>query len=497
MNSRWLSASMALALFLVLVFAPTALAESPEENSQIIGGGTQRVGLVELFTAVWCGPCVNADRSIDVLYNELGEDVAIVAYHPLKDDPFGLNETYQRFDYYLEEGSEYRGYPTIMVNGRADPPIVGAPSVEQVLKVQKANLALDAGKSKYTLQGLIPQIEGENISFWLNVTGPANKENITLRVVLTEDNRYWWGDNGDGTPKATTNGVKVHRWIARHHFEALQPVNGSLNHTFVLPMGEDWEGQEMGYVAFIQDDNSGEVLQALAYYPNPPYKAKGGDSPGPGLFGLLVAGALALVLMNMSRFPFKNDMPRRPLGTSILALLLAGLLVVSFSTVVAAEEDMTPVFDAALHDPNKPDKDDTLDITLWIDDADNVTDVTILVCSKTKNLCGTPEDMEASDPQTNEEWTAENDWGMEAGHELGYKFTVKTENGSKHYFPDPDKLGDYGSYDLLDFSGDGDWYFAFEVKAAPADDDDDSPALPLMGTIAALGVALVLSRRRY
>ena len=174
---------------------------------------------------------------------------------------------------------------------------------------------------------------------------------------------------------------------------------------------------------------------------------------------------------------------------TLLALVASCLLLLSLGASARAE---TPEFLDAFHDPDDPEKSDDVEVTLLIDNVDNVTGVEMYVCSITEGQCYAPVDMTSSDDET---WEVYNEATLKPGHTYGYKFIVETNDGNHTEIPDKDNLGDYSSYDIEELSGT--YYFGFEIEAEPEDDDDGglpAPGLPLV--IGGLALALALRRRR-
>lgn len=201
-----------------------------------------------------------------------------------------------------------------------------------------------------------------------------------------------------------------------------------------------------------------------------------------------------LVVFNMR--PNAPASTGKPASSGSLALatqvLLTSLvLLLSFGTSARAE---TPEFVDTFHDPDRPDKDDDVEMTLEIDQVENVTGVEMYVCSITDEQCYAPVDMDSSDDEI---WTAMNEASLKAGDTYGYKFVVETDDGGDVDFPDKDNLDDYDSYDIEELSGA--YYFGFDIEPDPETGDDDDGGLPAPGlplVLAGLALALTLRRRR-
>lgn len=74
--------------------------------------GAQRVIIAEEFTATWCGYCPDAQWGLHKLKHEVGDSMAIIAYHSSSSDPFYTSEASSRASYY-----GMGGYPTSYFGG--------------------------------------------------------------------------------------------------------------------------------------------------------------------------------------------------------------------------------------------------------------------------------------------------------------------------------------------------------------------------------------------
>ena len=104
MRGRTATAGALLLATLLLAPLPGVPASHPGEAPE------QRLALVEYFTATWCPPCVQGDLALEAVVDM--DDVAVLAYHPLDDDPFGSATIEQRLELY-----NVSGFPTFVING--------------------------------------------------------------------------------------------------------------------------------------------------------------------------------------------------------------------------------------------------------------------------------------------------------------------------------------------------------------------------------------------
>lgn len=73
---------------------------------------SQRVVVAEDFTATWCQYCPDAAKALDSIYRVAPDSFIIIAYHPSGTDPFQIQASVDRANYYALEF-----YPTVFFGG--------------------------------------------------------------------------------------------------------------------------------------------------------------------------------------------------------------------------------------------------------------------------------------------------------------------------------------------------------------------------------------------
>jgi hypothetical protein len=241
---------------------------------------SNRAVLVELFTGAQCPPCVAADMAFDGLEKtyQSGE-VVLLQYHlhipgP---DPMSNTDTDNRFEYYMDAyPKKVRGTPTSLFNGKLDATGGGdrddAPDKykEFCTVVNKFLETPDTLKLSATAAR-----SGAKIAIHAKVAGLDKPgENMCLRLALVEDWVRYKGGNGlqyhHRVVRAMPGGVKGVS-VKEKDFEHkaaidLDDLRASLNKY----LNEDYpEGprpmrlRNLSVVAFVQDDETAEVLQAV------------------------------------------------------------------------------------------------------------------------------------------------------------------------------------------------------------------------------------------
>ncbi len=246
---------------------------------------SDRVALVELFTGAQCPPCVTADLAFDALSQSYKpDDVVLLEYHlhipgP---DPLANTDTEERAKYY---GKAIRGTPTMFVNGKAGPPPGGRdedaaqekydaysaliqPSLEKPAKAQlKAVAKADGGKIKVRVEVSDLEEPGDDVKLRLALVEPevaytgGNKVPLHHHVVR--------GFVGDGGAAGTALKEKTGRVVVDVDAAAVKKGLEDYLKTAVDNKGPFFgktptvDLKNLRLVAFVQNDETGEVLQAL------------------------------------------------------------------------------------------------------------------------------------------------------------------------------------------------------------------------------------------
>ncbi len=248
-------------------------------------GKSDRVVLVELFTGAQCPPCVTADVAFDALHKSFKpSDVVFLEYHlniP-RPDPMTNKDTEDREKYY---GKAIEGTPTMFVNGKVGPPPGGRgeddaqgkydeyseliqPLLEKPAKAQlKASTKVADGKTHV-------KVDVSDLA----ETG----EDVRLRLAIVEEQVAYKGGNrvaehhqvvrgfvGEGGANGTSLKEKTGRQVAAVDLEALRKGLKDYMKSSVDSAGP-YFGKEpavdlknLRLVAFVQNDETGEILQAI------------------------------------------------------------------------------------------------------------------------------------------------------------------------------------------------------------------------------------------
>ncbi|MCU0612667.1 MAG: hypothetical protein MUE60_12880 [Candidatus Eisenbacteria bacterium] len=203
----------------------------------------------EEFTGTWCGWCPSAMEGLYNLEQQVGDRLAVVAYHV--SDVFQVAGCVDRKNYYT-----VTGYPTVMFDGIVR--VLGG-DVQPVNYVPYYNQR-EGVASPATLDLTLLAYDGATGDGMVNVqisNEPGSPDlSASLRCVATgDDSTYNW------------QGFDHLYFTALHIFPSAAgtPVNlpsgemVSLQLPFQIPAG--WRDRDCTIVAFLQDDATKEILQ--------------------------------------------------------------------------------------------------------------------------------------------------------------------------------------------------------------------------------------------
>jgi thiol-disulfide isomerase/thioredoxin len=243
-------------------------------------GKSDRVVLVELFTGAECPPCVAADLAFDALAKTYkATEVVLLQYHlhipgP---DPLTNPDSLARLEYY---GNKIRGTPTIFFNGKAAQggggPIAQArrsysafrEAIDPLLeKLPDAKIELSASQ------------QGSVIDIKANVSELARTgDSIRLRFALIEEHVRYQGGNTlryhhhvvramPGGPNGFALKQKSGEYTAKVDLNDLRSKLTQYLDEFAKEEEFPRPDRPLSFkglkiVAFVQDDDTNEVLQA-------------------------------------------------------------------------------------------------------------------------------------------------------------------------------------------------------------------------------------------
>jgi hypothetical protein len=245
-------------------------------------GKSDRTVLVELFTGTMCPPCVAADLAFDGLEKTYSpKDVVLLQYHlhipgP---DPMTNGDTEKRGEFY---GRALRGTPSIFFNGKADAPGGGSrEDAEDKYNEYRAVIEKQLEQPGAVHIEASAERKGDKIAISASVKGLEKPgETMRLRFALVEDwVRY-----------KARNGTNYHHRVVRAlpgGPAGVALLKKDLEHSVTVDVNDIRAGlskyldeyvknespfpdaqrplrmQSLHVVAFVQNDDNYEVLQAV------------------------------------------------------------------------------------------------------------------------------------------------------------------------------------------------------------------------------------------
>jgi len=234
--------SMKRKLLMVFVIAVSSLYSS------------QRIVLIEEFTATWCPYCPSAALGLEQLY-ELAEDsVTIIAYHPYSNDYFQNQPSIERAGYYAVEG-----VPDVYFDGILE--VLGGvpfgsmyPYYRERFDMRKnipSPLEMSIGGS-YDPSSREGQVE---VSI-LNLSDSLIKGTFHFAITLLDTPFQWVG----GMTHLHFTLLDMLPNASGESFELSGGNETTLTRTFSID--ESYNDQEIMLIAFVQNDSTKEVYQS-------------------------------------------------------------------------------------------------------------------------------------------------------------------------------------------------------------------------------------------
>lgn len=283
-----------------IVLACSSPAGAAVLTPQLDASAARKSVLVELFTSQGCDLCPTAELLLGKLADEFGPDrVVPVAFHvdyfnepwkdPYSDPIFSRRELqysilYARANNLKNEGHLYLT-PLLMVGGQV--PMVGSNADAPA----KARAAIRAELSKPAEVAMEAILSGgadaaersKTLDVVLRASGPRwADQRVLVETVITEDALAT--DVQSGELKGRTYHARhVARKFAFQHAQLPGPTSDPLRQAFSLQLEPGWDPARVAVIVFVQDESTGQVLQArrLAWNPSPA-KAAGAERTGTG-----------------------------------------------------------------------------------------------------------------------------------------------------------------------------------------------------------------------
>jgi len=220
----------------------------------VAANATQRLVLAEMFTNTSCGPCYNANLTLDQLADNHPDEFVAIRYHvwwPSEYDPFytfNPSENGIRTNYY-----GVNSVPHLQVDG-----IIDAGGYSQYWSRIQSRLNVDS-PLEIGLSGTFDEDSGEGtIDVVITATDEIAPEGLFLRIALTESNIIWNAPNGLNEHDQTMRYMVPYSTGIYIEIDNGEVVEQS--QTFYCPLPLVPENCELA--VWVQSDQTREVLQA-------------------------------------------------------------------------------------------------------------------------------------------------------------------------------------------------------------------------------------------
>ena len=218
--------------------------------------GASTVPLLELYTSEGCSSCPPADKWMSGIKNN---QVTPLAFHVDYWDYIGWKDKYSKAEYSdrQRKGAAFAGAgfvytPQFVMNGRDFKGWDNSRLNEKIESSQKlasrANLSLNAVQ------------ENGKITLKTNAqtTNPADAKNVDVFVAIYENKLVSKVNAGENSGRELK-----HDYVVRDFFGAYQISNqNEFSKNFNLDAA--WNKRDAGAVIFVQNSQTGEILQSLA-----------------------------------------------------------------------------------------------------------------------------------------------------------------------------------------------------------------------------------------
>jgi hypothetical protein len=217
--------------------------------------GNQCVVLVEEFCATWdpaSGATTNIVKQVWIDYGP--SKVSMIQYHFHQKggyyDPFTIPENMQRLNYY----NPY-GIPAVVVDGGK--PIEGYDNIKYYAVSDAVNNRLIKERAfDISISGNIPS---GSVTVMVEQAASSTYNNATLRYALVESNCYY-----NASTASDNTYQHVARFIPKEDNITL-PLTQTVSFTKNFPLDPTWAWQNLSFVAYLQNNNTKDVLQSNLY----------------------------------------------------------------------------------------------------------------------------------------------------------------------------------------------------------------------------------------
>ena len=242
------------AILTLCAFQPISYAAECSAKS-----GAATVALLELYTSEGCSSCPPADKWLSGIKQDASKIIPL-AFHVDYWDYIGWKDKFSKAEYSDRQrkiaafgGAGFVYTPQFVMNGRDFKGSDGSRLNSMIETSQKlasrANLSLDA----------VTQANGEiTLKTSAQAVKPSDAKNADIFVALYENKLVSFVKAGENSGRELK-----HDYVVREFFGAYQ-INNENEFSKNFTLKPEWKGRDAGAVIFVQNSQTGEIIQSLA-----------------------------------------------------------------------------------------------------------------------------------------------------------------------------------------------------------------------------------------
>ncbi len=240
------------ASLILCAFQPTSFAAECSAKS-----GAQTVPLLELYTSEGCSSCPPADKWMSGIKTD---KVTPLAFHVDYWDYIGWKDKFSKSEYSdrQRKGAAFAGAgfvytPQFVMNGRDFKGWDNSRLNESIEKNQKL-----ASRANLSLNAVTLENGAISLKAGAQTTKPADAKNSDVFVAIYENKLVSQVKAGENSGRELK-----HDYVVREFFGAYQ-INNQNIFSKDFNLSAEWKKRDAGAVIFVQNSQTGEILQSLA-----------------------------------------------------------------------------------------------------------------------------------------------------------------------------------------------------------------------------------------
>lgn len=213
---------------------------------------TERVVMIELYMGIGCSNCELVEPILEQLAEEYGNNQVVLVEEAVNWSEYTTLEVSERYDWYFNPGSAYRGIPNILFNGVNENWIHGYANYQTI----KSKIDAELAKGAKIIITLDSRNSNSNIT-----TLSGTIENVSISTLSNlEINGMIFIERKEEELKYSVTDIFDEQKV---EISSLDPEE-ILDFSFTLE-GINWEGNNVHGVIFVQAPNSPtkEILQVV------------------------------------------------------------------------------------------------------------------------------------------------------------------------------------------------------------------------------------------